>query len=919
MDPERFGRLREIVLTAAALPREERPVYLDRACRSGDKLLRSDAESLLGHTADVPDLARTAGLEEMVDTLRRSAASSATRRIPERIGSYRVLGILGEGGMGTVYRAEQVEPIRREVALKLVRQGADSAAVLARFESERQTLALMDHPNIARVLDAGSDEEEKPYFVMELVHGVPITAYCGAAGSGTRERLGLLLDVCRAVSHAHRRGVIHRDLKPSNLLVTSVQGRPVPKVIDFSIAKSLGDPTMGTEFRTRTGQVVGTLEYMSPEQARGEVTRIDVRSDVYSLGVVAYELLAGRPPHETRGLPLHEAVRRIAEEPHESLRGTATETTSTQRIGFDVDTIVGKCLEKQPDRRYGSAGELVEDLERYLDSRPILARPPTATYQLRMLVRRHRGVVAAALALFLALAAGTVGTTVGFLRARAEAGRARTEASTAGAVLEFLNEDLLEAVDPGVQGKDVTMREVLDAAAERLDGKFPDEPVVEARIHTTLGTTYTSLGEYAEAEQHLRQALDLQHAHIGPLEPETLTTKRLLGWALFQLGRSEEADAALQEAWDGLRATLGEEHTDTLSALNGLAILQHRLARFERAEELHREGLSIKRRVLGEDHGLTVTSKMNLGIVLAIRGRPLEAQPLFEEVLQTRRRLGGAEHPATLRALHNLAKLYAGMEARAAEAERLFIELIETQRRVLGEEHPSTLNAMSELARLYAGQKRFDDAERIHREVFETRLRVLGPETAVPWQSLLFLARMYQSAGRTEDAEGAYLEAADGLLPLGEDHTDRLTVRVELGSLYVETGHPERGERLLRGVVEALRRRLGGDDPWTVYAMHLLVEEARDLFRGVWEARKRTLGEREPETLAAQLELARHLARQDVRAGALELLGDLVDHGWAERAILDDAAFARLHGDPRFDSLAGVVRRRLDDDATAGD
>lgn len=923
MKPDRLSRLREIVLTAAALPDDQRPDYLDETC-AGDQELRREAESLLMHEADAPRLSGVAGMRSVMDALRDTVVRPDAPPLPERIGPYRILGILGQGGMGTVYRAEQVEPIRREVALKLIRYGADSAAVLARFESERQTLALMDHPNVARVLDADADEAGRPYFVMEMIRGEPVTTYCETHQLAIRQRLMLFLDVCRGVRHAHRKGVIHRDIKPSNVLVGEAHARPLPRVIDFSIAKSLGEPWLGREYRTRTGQVVGTLEYMSPEQALGDSARIDTRSDVYSLGVLAYEILTGRLPHDTRGVPLHEAVRRIAEIPPRPLRSAGT---TTGRIDADVDTIIGKCLEKEPERRYGTAGELVEDLERYLDSRPILGRPPSTAYAVRMLVKRRRGSVIAAAALLLALAGGAAGTGFGFLRARSEAERARSEAAIAEAVNRFLNEDLLAAANPGNQGPDVTVREVLDVAAERLEGKFPRQPLVEAAARATIGQTYTALGEYREAVRQLRIAIDLERASPGVPRPELYKALSALGWALQHLGRYDEADEVLRESVEGMRRLLGVEHADTLAAMSNRAVVLWRRGLNEQAEALNREGLEIKLRTVGESDETTLATKTNLAIVLITMGRSDEAGPLFESVFEERRRAMGPSHPNTLNAMHNLAKFYV-VTGRPEVADKLLTELLQELRRVLGDEHPKTLSALVEQAMYDAGRGRFADAERRLKAVFELQMDVLGPDVADTWRTMQRLGEIYLEAGRTSDAERVLTETAEGQqLGLGEEHTDRLLALETLAQLYADTGRLDRAEPLFRDVLDVKQRVLGADRPWTLETMHRLAsvlvnagrdDEADELLTDLLERRRRVQGPAHSTTVESAVLLARLAARRGEPERAVDVLADLVENGWTDLPRLESEPLAGLTGDVRFDALVAEMRRRAEDAGGSG-
>jgi serine/threonine protein kinase len=444
MNPEDFARVKAILIAARELPRDQRAAFLEREC-GDDAALRAEVESLLAHETGAPSLIGTGGLGRGLGAeLPRSLARALGEETPERIGPYRILEVLGEGGMGTVYRAEQTEPIRREVALKLVRRGLDGTRAAARFEVERRALALMNHPNIARVLDAGTDETGRPYFVMELVRGDPITSFCDREKLSVRERVELMIPICRAVQHAHRKGILHRDLKPSNVLVAREDGKPVPKVIDFGIAKAVQDtPAPGT-LLTAEGQLVGTPEYMSPEQAGVIEAEVDTRTDVYALGVILYELLTGRRPHRFRNatpLELHRVLSRdepekpstaCTREPEEAASVAAnagrargvSPTRLRRELAGDLDTIVLMALRREPERRYGSAEHLAEDLRRYLDGLPVLARKDTVRYRAGKFARRHRVAVGAAAVLVLSLAVLAVTMTVQSARVARERDRA---------------------------------------------------------------------------------------------------------------------------------------------------------------------------------------------------------------------------------------------------------------------------------------------------------------------------------------------------------------------------------------------------------------------------------------------------------------------------------------------------------------
>jgi eukaryotic-like serine/threonine-protein kinase len=527
MTPERWAQVNDVLHRAMQLAPEGRATFLDSACATDDSL-RQEVESLL--TAE--DKAGSSFLQS--PPLAGSPTSEGTADEPGPnesgpgtvFGHYQLLQKVGEGGMGEVWLAQQREPVRRRVALKLIKAGMNTREVMARFESERQALALMDHPAIAKVLEAGSTPQGAPYFVMEYVAGVPITAYCDNHRLNTRERLELFVHVCEGVQHAHQKAIIHRDLKPSNILVTEVDGRAAPKIIDFGVAKALAQKLTAQTMYTRVGTLVGTPEYMSPEQALSSGEDIDTRTDVYSLGVIFYELLAGVPPLELRKIALDELLRRLREEepptPSTKIR-TQDPATSTElarkrqteplalakQLRGDLDSIALKALEKDRSRRYGSPAELAADIGRYLRNEAVVAVPPSMAYRAGKFARRHRAALITTCAFALVL----IGAAAMTIR---QSIRANRESAVAQAVNDFLQNDLLAQASAATQSgpsakpdPHLEVRTALDRAATRIGGKFDKQPEVEAAIRDTMGQTYMDLGLYPEARTQLQQALDL--------------------------------------------------------------------------------------------------------------------------------------------------------------------------------------------------------------------------------------------------------------------------------------------------------------------------------------------------------------------------------------------------------------------------
>jgi serine/threonine protein kinase/tetratricopeptide (TPR) repeat protein len=715
-----------------------------------------------------------------------------------RIGPYKLLQPIGQGGMGTVYMAEQEVPVRRKVALKVIKAGMDSAQVVARFEAERQALALMDHPNIARVLDAGATDAGRPYFVMELVKGIAITRYCDEARLSTRDRLALFIPVCQAIQHAHQKGIIHRDVKPSNVLVTLIDGRPVPKVIDFGVAKATDQRLTERTLFTQFGALVGTPEYMSPEQAEISGLDVDTRSDVYSLGVLLYELLTGTTPLDREALrraAFAEVLRRIKEE--EPLKPSTRLSASGDRLSSiaavrgteparlaralrgDLDWVVMKSLEKDRARRYETANGLARDVRRYLDGDPVEAGPPSASYRLRKSARKHRAglAVAAAFALLLVVAAG-VSTWEAFratraeATARAEAGRAtraeataRAEAEQATAISKFLTDDLLLQATPANHpvSERVTLRDVLDRAADRVGERFRTRPLVEAALRSTIGETYGALGAWEQGREQLAAAQALYERELGPDDPKAARLLARLGRACRHLHHYREAEEHFRRAAERLRRVLGAEYPYTLDDLNALAELAVATpqVKMEEAEARAEEVLAVARRAMGAEARRTLDYMTNLAQLYLFRGKLAQAEPLAAEALEGLLRTAGEQNPGTLWAMELVGWI---REARGkpAEAEPLLARVVEIRCRVLGEAHYETVNGMANLAGVYLEQGKLSEAGQVLRRAY--RVLTEHPSDRAPrWgkiaMHLVTLAGELERAGRADEAGAAYREA----------------------------------------------------------------------------------------------------------------------------------------------------------------
>jgi len=763
------------------------------------------------------------------------------------IGPYRLLECIGAGGMGEVWLAEQKSPVRRRVALKLVKAGMNTREIVARFESERQALALMDHPTIAKVFDGGSTPEGLPYFVMEYVAGVPITDYCDRHRLTMRERLELFAQVCEGVQHAHQKAIIHRDLKPSNILITQVDGRPVPKIIDFGVAKATSQRLTAETMFTRVGALIGTPEYMSPEQADSGGEDIDTRTDVYSLGVVFYELLVGALPldlTEFRNVAFNELRRRIREDdaprPSTKLRTSAAHSSTTARnrrteaadlgkqLKGDLDSIALKALEKERSRRYDSPSDLAADIHRYLQNEPVKAVPPSLAYRGRKFIRRHRWGVAASAIIALAVVALIVSLIVGSARIARERDRANREAQAAERVSDFLVEAFKVSDPDQSRGNKITAREVLDNGARRIETELANQPSLQARLMFTMGNVYEGLGlyepakqlfekairlqqrvlgpdnretlasqhllartleyqaQYADAEKLYRETLQRQERVLGPTNIETLRTKSSLGMLYAEQGRYADAEKLLTKVAEDLTRVSGRDNPETLRTLHSLAIAYDGEHQFAKEAALWEELYKVRSQKLGPDHPDTINSMQNLAYVYYKQGKNAEAEKLQRRGLEIGRRVLGNDHPSVLLALGNLANTLLE-EGKAAEAEPLQREALEGRRRMMGPNHPETQFAIANLANILAAQKRYTEAERLYREALQGEIKALGdnhPEIAYAWYNL----------ATVEAAQGKRAEALTDLrkaIDHGYSDPDEIAQAPDWKDMHEDAGYQE--------------------------------------------------------------------------------------------------------------------------------
>jgi len=712
---------------------DERQAFVVAQC-GADEALRREVERLLLHYA-----AHGSFLESPAAA---TDVQANTKRPSAHVGRYKLLELIGEGGMGEVWVAEQTEPVKRKVALKVVKPGMDSKSVLARFEAERQALALMDHPNIAKILDGGVTEHGRPFFVMELVKGLPLTEYCDAQRLTVRDRLVVFGQICAAVQHAHQKGIIHRDLKPSNILVTEHDGKPVPKVIDFGLAKALGDATMLTErtIHTALGTVVGTPIYMAPEQVALNALDVDTRTDIYALGVILYELLTGTTPLEKRRLKeaAWDEVRRVIreEEPLKpSLRlsdsGDALPSISAQRhtepaaltklVRGELDWIVMKALEKDRARRFDTANAMARDIERYLNDEAVESGPPGAVYRMRKFARKHRGVIVGTAAFMIILAAGTgVSLWQAIVAAKAKKD-AQASAAETKAVLDFVVDRILVAAGPkgisGGLGADVTMRAAVEAAIPHLATSFKQQPLVEAQLRWTLGFVYGNYGDYPAAAKQLEIARDLYVQHLGEKHSTTFRCVTDVGKNYSMQGRHAEAARIFEELLATSKAEFGTRSTNTLAIMNNLAMVYFETKKYDAAIALHKETLAVKEATLAPDDPSLAKSMTNLANCYFRTKRMEEAFELYERALALLRSKLGRDDYLTLMAAHNLANGHREFD-RYAEALKLDEETRSRRRANLGETHPDTIISMWSIAKDLAGLDRSAEAVPIVDECF---------------------------------------------------------------------------------------------------------------------------------------------------------------------------------------------------------
>ena len=876
--------MNELDLFTAALAvanSAERKAFLDRECAGNlalrerlAKLVEAHLQShpLLDHPLADPAIAHTVEAKQ-VD---RAAAAEAGKMIA---GRYKLLEAIGEGGMGTVWVAEQIEPVRRKVALKLIKAGMDSKSVLARFEAERQALAVMDHPNIAKVLDGGLTETGRPFFVMEYVKGVPITEYCDATRLSIPERLKLFAQVCQAVQHAHQKGIIHRDLKPSNILVAPYDDRPVPKVIDFGLAKAMHQSLTERTLHTAHETVLGTPLYMSPEQAQLNNIDVDTRSDIYSLGVLLYELLTGTTPLEKQRFKeaAWDEVKRIIREeepPRPSMRLSSSMTLPslaagrqmeparlTTLIRGELDWIVMKALEKDRTRRYDTATGFAADVQRYLDGEPVLAAPPSARYRLWKFATKHRAALTTAAAIALLLVAGVAVSSWQAVRATRAEGKARLaqqaeaeraegerrakeeaqaardeearERGYAEAIAKFVKDDFLALTSVEGQdrfggtgkealSKDTTLRELLDRAAEKLRARKDLDPRIEAELCLMVGVNFRGAGEAEKGIEFLQRAVQLREGLVGRGHFDTQDAMNSLAVAYGAAGHYARAVPLLEETLRHKKTTLGPHARSTLVTMDNLARAYGQSGKLELAITLGEETFKLSKATLGPVHSVTLHARSNLTRAYEANGKPDLALPLCEETLKLRKATLGPEHPETLTNMNDLAGLYMHV-GKLDLALPLYEETLKLRKARLGLDHPDTLISMNDLAVAYEETGRLDLALPLYEETRKLQTAKLGPEHPHVLISMNNLATAYKAAGKL-DVALPLLEEALKLkkAKLGLEHPETLICMTNLAGVYQSAKRLDLALPLFEETLKLKKAKLGPDHPLTLTCMNNL-------------------------------------------------------------------------------------------------